>query len=232
MSDLVAGLAEPIAEMRNLRIADSAVYLTGDRAFCRIEECNMGNLIADAVRAHTGADIAFMNGGGIRADIDEGEVTLGEVLTVQPFGNLISTFQLTGADVIAALEHGVTALPMENGVVQRSGGQGRFLQVSGLRYTIDPTLAEGNRIVSVEVLNESGEYEAIDPDAVYDVAANNFIRTGGDGFAVLNDKAINPYDFGTVDFEVLADYIEANSPVAPVVEGRITYVNAEIAPPA
>jgi 5'-nucleotidase len=231
VSDLVAGLAEPIAELRAQVVGEAAVFLTGNRAVCRVEECNLGNLIADAMRANTGAQIALMNGGGIRADIDEGEITMGEILTVQPFQNLQSTLQLTGADVIAALENGVSQLQLDaNGNVQREGAAGRFLQVSGLRYTIDPTLEPGNRIVSVEVLNDAGEYEPIDPEATYSVVTLNFIRTGGDGFSVLAENAIDPYDFGNVDFEVTLNYIQANNPVAPEVEGRISYVNAELAP--
>jgi 5'-nucleotidase / UDP-sugar diphosphatase len=231
VSDLVAGLAAPIAELRAQPVGESAVYLTGDRSVCRVEECNLGNLIADAMRVNARAQIALMNGGGIRADIDEGEITLGEVLTVQPFQNLLSTFELTGANVIAALENGVSQIELnENGQVRRDGAAGRFLQVSGLRYTVDPTLEPGSRIVSAEVLNEAGEYEPIDPEAVYSVVSLNFVRTGGDGFSVLAENAINPYDFGNLDFEVTLEYIEANSPVAPEIEGRITYINAEVAP--
>ncbi|MBZ0298481.1 MAG: 5'-nucleotidase C-terminal domain-containing protein [Anaerolineae bacterium] len=231
VSDLVAGLAEPIAEMRTRPVGEASVYLTGDRSVCRVEECNLGNLIADAMRADSGAQIAMMNGGGIRADIDEGEITLGEVLTVQPFQNLLSTFSLKGSDVIAALENGVSQIQLDaNGNVQREGAAGRFLQVSGLRYTADPTLEPGSRIVSVEVMNDAGEYEPIDPDTIYTAVSLNFMRTGGDGFSVLNDNAIDPYDFGDLDFEVTLNYIEAHNPVSAEVEGRITYVNAEVAP--
>ncbi len=232
VSDLIAGLAEPLEEIRNEVVGEAAFPLVGDRTYCRVEECLMGDLIADGMRANTGAQIALMNGGGVRADIDEGEITLGEVLTVQPFGNLMSTFDLSGENVIAALENGVSLLALNDaGQVSRDDLAGRFLQVSGLRYSIDPTLEAGSRIVSVEVWNEeTGEYEAIDPEAIYTVVTNNFMRTGGDGFSVLAENAIDPYDFGTADFEVLLDYIEENSPSAPELEGRITYVNAEVAP--
>src|SRR5690606_29023051 len=121
MSDLVAGLAEPIAELRAQPVGEAAVYLTGDRRVCRVEECNLGNLIADAMRANTRAQIALMNGGGIRADIDAGEITLGEVLTVQPFQNLRSTFELTGAHGIAALGNGHAVAGLNgNGQVWRA----------------------------------------------------------------------------------------------------------------
>lgn len=229
---ILGELAGPVDELANQPIgATTDVFLTGNRAVCRVEECNLGNLIADAMRAETGAQIAIMNGGGIRADIDEGEITLGEVLTVHPFGNLIATFDLKGADVIAALENGVSTLALDdNGRVVREGAAGRFPQVSGLRYTIDPTQDPGSRIVSVEVQGEDGTFAPIDPEAVYSVVTNNFMRTGGDGYTVLAENAINPYDFGRVDYEATRDYLIANSPITIGVEGRITYVNAEVVP--
>ncbi|MBL8162342.1 MAG: 5'-nucleotidase C-terminal domain-containing protein [Anaerolineae bacterium] len=231
MEALINELAGPIEELRATAIgATTDVELVGDRAVCRVEECNLGNVIADAMRAETGADIAIMNGGGIRADVDAGEITLGEVLTVQPFGNTIATVTLTGADVIAALENGVSRLTVENGVVIRGGANGRFPQVSGIRYTIDPTLEAGSRIVSVEVLGDDGTYTAIDPAANYAVVTNNFVRQGGDGYSVITENGVNPYDFGRVDYEVTRDYLVANSPITTDVEGRITYVNATVEP--
>ncbi len=231
VSDLVAGLAEPINELRSRVVGESAIVLEGNRSVCRVEECNLGNFIADALREETGAQIVYMNGGGIRSSIDAGEITMGEILTVQPFGNVTSTFGLSGADVIAMLENSVSRIQLnEQGQVQRSGGSGRFLQLSGARFSVDPTQEVGSRIVSVEVLNDAGEYEALDPDAIYSMAGNNFVRNGGDGYSVLEENAINPYDGGRVDFNVTLDYIVANSPVAPVTEGRITYINAEVEP--
>lgn len=219
ISDLLAGLAEPIEALRAQGVGESSVALVGDRSVCRVEECNMGNLITDAMRADTGAEIAITNGGGIRASIDEGEVTLGEVLTVLPFGNLVSTLDLTGANVIAVLENGVSRIALtEDGVIQRDGASGRFLQVSGISYTFDPTQEAGSRIV--EVLLDNGD--PIDPDAIYSVVTNDFVRNGGDGYAILAEDAIDPYDFGKPLDAVVAEYITANSPVTPAVEGRIT----------
>lgn len=219
ISDLIAGLAEPIAELRETPVGETLVALTGESTVCRFEECNMGNLIADAIRAETDVDIAFQNGGGIRASIDEGPVSLGEVLEVLPFGNLISTFELSGADVVAAVEHGVNVAESAD-----NEGTGRFLQVSGLRYTFDVTQEPGSRVVSVEVETAPGEYAPIDPDAIYRVAINDFNRTGGDGFEMFANNAINPYDQGTPLDQAVAEYIEANSPVAPEIEGRITRI--------
>lgn len=224
---LIADLEGPIEELRATPVGDTQVFLVGDRSVCRVTECNLGNLITDAIREFSGAQIAITNGGGIRSNVpQEGTlpadlalsepyaVTLGDVLTVLPFGNLTATFSLTGADVVAALEHGVSAVGSDSGT-------GRFPQVSGLRFTFDPAAEIGSRIVSVEVLNDDGTYSAIDPEATYSVVSNDFLRRGGDGYTVFAENAIDPYDFGTPMDQVVADYIESNSPVNPQIEGRI-----------
>jgi 5'-nucleotidase / UDP-sugar diphosphatase len=232
ISDMIAGLAEPIEALRGTPVGDTEVFLVGDRAVCRFAECNLGNLITDAMIAETGAQIALQNSGGIRASIPNADtpdtlelddlttVTLGDVLTVLPFGNLTSTFEITGADLWAALEHGVSVA--EN---TENEGTGRFLQVGGLRYSWDGSQEVGSRLVSVDILNADGDYEPLDLDATYTAVTNDFTRTGGDGFEMLRDNAINAYDFGRPLDQVLADYIAANSPVAPELEGRITRVD-------
>lgn len=221
MTDLVEELRTPLTELLQTPVGETAVFLDNENSICRFEECAIGNLIADSIRQETGAQIAFMNGGGIRSSIDEGEVTLGEVITVLPFGNLISTFEISGADVIAALENGVSRVNDER------GGTGRFAQVSGLRYTWDLSKPVGERVISVEVLGENGDYAPIDPEATYSVAANDFMRLGGDEYFMFRDNAIEPYDYGRPLDDVVAEYIRENSPVSPQVEGRITNVADE-----
>lgn len=224
-------LSAPLEELRATPIgAEASVFLVGDRAVCRVEECNLGNVIADAMLAETGAQIAIMNGGGIRASIDEGEITLGEVLTVLPFGNLTATFDISGADIIAALENGVSALVVEGDQVSRDGAGGRFPQVGGIRFTFDPTQEVGSRVVSVEVRGEDGEYAPIDPEAIYSVVSNDFLRLGGDGYEMFLENAIDPYDFGKPLDQVVAEYMAANSPIAGELEGRITMINATLPP--
>lgn len=231
LAEIVTELAGPVEELRATPIgAEANVFLNGDRLVCRVEECLLGNLITDAMRAETGAQLAITNGGGIRASIDEGEVTVGEVVTVLPFGNLTATFELTGADVIAALENGVSRVTVEDGNVVRQGASGRFPQVSGLRFTWDPTLEAGSRIVSVDVENAAGEWVAIDESATYTVASNDFMRQGGDGYVVFQENAVNPYDFGKPLDQVLAEYLALNTPITPEIEGRITVVNATLPP--
>jgi 5'-nucleotidase len=227
---IIAELAGPVEALRAEPIgATASELLVGDRTVCRVEECALGNLITDALRVETGAQIAITNGGGIRADIDAGDITVGEVLTVLPFGNLTATLELTGADVIAALENGVSAISVgEGGVISRDGLGGRFPQVSGIRFTWDATQEAGSRIVSAEVLGENGEYTAIDPAAIYTVATNDFMRRGGDEYDVFADNAINPYDFGKPLDQVLSEYLVSLGEVTPTSEGRITLVNATI----
>jgi len=227
---LIAELAVAIDVLRTTEIegAVASTELIGDRAVCRVEECDLGNYITDAMLAETGAQIAITNGGGIRANIDEGPVTVGDVLTVLPFGNLVSTFELTGADVIAALEHGVGRVAVDNGVVVRDGASGRFPQVGGMRYSYDPTQLEGSRIVSAELLNEDGSYSPIDPAATYSIASNDFMRRGGDGYVVFAENAINPYDFGRPLDEVLAIYMQTLGEAGSLIEGRITVVGATL----
>ncbi len=218
----VEKLNQPLAELRSMVVGAADVDLVGERAICRFEECNLGNLITDAILWSTAAEdtqIAFENGGGIRASIPAGEVSLGNVLEVLPFGNTIATFELKGEDVLAALENGVSRA--EN---PENEGTGRFAQVAGLRYTWDPSQDVGSRIASVEVKNPDGSYSPLDPQATYKCGANDFMRGGGDDYSVFAEKAIDPYDFGPTLDAVVADYIAAFSPVAPEVEGRISQV--------
>ena len=219
MSDLLDELRAPLEEMAARVVGETEVELSNET--CRAEECVLGNLIADAIREETGVQVALQNGGGIRATIPAGEVTYGQILEVLPFGNTVSTFELSGEDLLAALENGVSRVGADSGT-------GRFLQVSGLRFSWDGSQEPGSRIVSAEVWNEeTGEWEPVDPEAIYTVACNDFMRRGGDEYYMLRDNAIDPYDFGRPLDEVVMDYIAAHSPVAPELEGRITRVDAE-----
>ena len=205
----IAELAVPLDAVRNTVVAAASDAIEGDRSVCRAMECPMGNIIADAMLDRVkdqGVQIAFANSGGIRASIDAGDITKGEVLTVLPFQNTLSTFQVTGATMIAALE---------NGVSQHEEGSGRFPQVAGMSFTVDLSMEPGSRISDVMVGGAP-----IDPDAVYGVVSNNFVRNGGDGYDMFKD-AMNAYDFGPDLADVAAEYMAANSPVTPYTDGRI-----------
>jgi 5'-nucleotidase len=185
----------------------------------------MGNLVADAIlwmTAAEGTQIAIINGGSIRSSIAAGEVALGDVLEVLPFSNTIATFELTGADIRAALENGVSRANSA-----QNEGTGRFPQVAGLRYTWNPDSQPGSRIAGVEVRNPDGSYSPIDPEKTYLVATNDFLRRGGDGYTPFAEKAINPYDAGANLEEAVALYIAAHSPVVSEVEGRIVQTRTQ-----
>jgi 5'-nucleotidase len=226
---LVADLYEEVRALADQPIgAVAAGDFDGRREVCRVEECTMGNLIADAMRFNSGAQIALMNGGGVRAGLTAGDITLGQALTVQPFSNLLATLELTGANVVVALEHGVGGVTATDGVISREGLSGRFPQVSGIRFSYDPTQEVGSRVSNVEIDNGDGTFSPIDPDVVYTVVTNGFMRTGGDGYSVLNEQAINPYDFGTLDVDATVAYMAAMGTVTPALEGRITIVGATL----
>ena len=206
----IAEAAAPLDEIRNQVVAEASVPIQGDRSFCRAVECEMGNLITDAMLDRVrdqGIEIAFQNGGGIRASIDAGEITMGEVLTVLPFQNTLSTFQVTGATMLEALE---------NGVSQVEEGAGRFPQVSGMSFAVDLSQAPGGRVSDVMVGGE-----ALDPEKVYGVVSNNYVRNGGDGYAMFRD-AMNAYDYGPDLADVTAEFLAENAPYQPYLDGRIT----------
>lgn len=211
----VAELAAPIEDLKKQVVGSSSGIIDGDRNSCRLKECQMGNLVADAmldrVKAQ-GVTIAIQNGGGLRASIDAGETTMGEVLTVLPFQNALSTFELSGKDIVASLE---------NGVSQTAEVKGRFPQVSGLRYAWDESVEAGKgRIKQVQVMN-GNDWADIDPDKVYKVVSIDFMRAGGDGYKLFKNNGKNAYDYGPGLEQVVADYITKNSPYRPYTDGRV-----------
>jgi 5'-nucleotidase len=216
--DVLARIEEmkaPIAEAMGRVVAEAGAAIDGSRETCRAEECEMGNLVADAMLgrvAGQGISIAIQNGGGLRASIDAGPVTMGEVVSVLPFQNTLATFELSGADVVAALE---------NGLGQVEEGAGRFPQVAGLRYTWDPEADPGARVVSVEVADGEA-WVPLDPGATYGVVSNNFMRNGGDGYEMFRDNATNVYDFGPNLEVVVADYLAERTGYEPYLDGRIS----------
>ena len=211
----IAELAGPLEEIRHRVVAEAAAVIDGNRESCRVRECEMGNLVADAMLARVkdqGITIAFANGGGLRASIDSGPVTMGEVLTVLPFQNTLSTFKLTGSDVIAALE---------NGVSQVEEVKGRFAQVAGVRYAWTRSVAPNQGRILEVMVQAGGGWAPIDPDKLYGVVANNYVRGGGDGYVVFAESAIDPYDFGPSLDDVVAEYLAAGGAYEPYLDGRI-----------
>ncbi|MCG5053805.1 MAG: bifunctional metallophosphatase/5'-nucleotidase [Myxococcales bacterium] len=208
IATLVIDAEARVAPLVNRVVGVAPVPLT--RTENTAGESVMGNLIADAQRAATGTQFAFMNPGGIRADIDAGDITWGELFTVQPFGNSLVTMQLTGAQIKNVLEQQWAApQPFP-----------RIMKVSGLSYTWDAALPPGARVVEVR---DAATNTVLDPTALYTITANNFMAAGGDNFVEFT-KGLNQVG-GDVDLDALIEYVEENSPVTAVIEGRIVRLN-------
>jgi 2',3'-cyclic-nucleotide 2'-phosphodiesterase (5'-nucleotidase family) len=192
-------------------IGTTDTALDSRRSNVRGGEAAIGNLIADAMRATVSADVAITNGGGIRADrqYDAGtRLTRGDVFAELPFGNKLVKLEVTGADIEAAIE---------NGLSQVEEGAGRFPQVSGLVVKADLKRPPGMRVFSVTVNGAP-----LEEGKTYTLATNDFMAAGGDGYTVL--KSGKPL-INAIDAKLLAsaviDYVEAKKEIAPKVEGRL-----------
>lgn len=244
-ADYISGITAQFDELVNTVVAKNEVLLTindpetGLRAV-RSAETNLGDLCADAYRTLLDADIAFVNGGGVRTDIQTGDVTYGDIIAVHPFGNMACLVKVTGQQILDALEHGSQAAG-----TSESGG---FLQVSGLSYTIDTSIpssvktdekgmfvevAGDRRVCDVKVGGEP-----IDPEATYTLASHNYmLKNSGDGYSMFAGSELLK-DEVLIDNQVLINYIvdvldgvvKADSIYAdPHGEGRITILQTEAA---
>ena len=209
----IATVKAQYEETLNQVVATTAVELTtkdpatGERAV-RTAETNLGDLCADAYRVVLGADIAFVNGGGVRADIPAGDITYGQILSVHPFGNMACVVEATGQQILDALEMSSRDVPNE------CGG---FLQVSGLTYEINVGV-ESSVVVDdkgsfVEVAGERRVQnvlvngEPIDPEATYTLASHNYmLKSGGDGLNMFQGDTLLQ-DEVLIDNQVLINYI-------------------------
>ena len=164
-------------EALNVVIGSTAVELDTRRSSVRTRESNFGNLVAEAMRRGVGAEVGLTNGGGIRGDrtYPAGtRLTRKDLLTELPFGNTVVLMELSGADLLAALENGVSR------VEDRAG---RFPQIAGLRLVYDPGAPAGSRVVEVEVGGTP-----LDPGRTYTVATNDYMAGGGDGYARARER--------------------------------------------
>lgn len=211
---MVDSFQTKLDESLNVEIGSTAGMLDSRRNVVRGEESAMGNLIADALRDATGADIALANGGGIRGDTtyDAGKVlTRRDILTELPFGNVTVVTELPGSQVLAAFE---------NGVSQVEKGAGRFLQLSGASIVYDPSAPAGSRITEALIGGAT-----LDPNKVYSVATNDYILGGGDGFAALGGgKVLINAGNGNLMANDVMDYIVKQGGVTSKVEGRVKKV--------
>jgi 2',3'-cyclic-nucleotide 2'-phosphodiesterase (5'-nucleotidase family)/predicted AlkP superfamily phosphohydrolase/phosphomutase len=197
-------------------------------------ESLVGNVTADAIRLKYTTDFALSNSGGLRADLTcpttdnpsdfcppyappPFQITRGQVLTVLPFGNVVVTVRINGAELKALLENGVSSMPAVSG---------RYPQVSGLCFTYDIAAPAGARVTSVVRSDATGACTTTPVDltlgASYTIALNDFIAAGGDGYLVLTSRATTR----DIMDQVVADYVAANSPIGPSIQGRIKCVTS------
>jgi 5'-nucleotidase / UDP-sugar diphosphatase len=196
----------------DVSLGTTAVDLDSRSASVRSQETAMGNLIADAIRASTGADLAITNGGGIRGNKQYpagATLTRRDILTELPFGNSTAMVEVTGKDIKDALE---------NGVSQIDNRAGRFPQVSGITFAIDAKAAVGARIVDLKVAGQP-----IDMAKTYKVATNDFMVGGGDGYGALGrGRVLIGKTDGKLMASVVMAYVRAAGSVQAKVDGRIT----------
>lgn len=198
---VVTALRKPIQALQNQPVGNTTSGITRDGT-----EKPMGNLIADAQLAaaqQQKAVIALMNPGGIRASIEPGTITYGEVISVQPFNNTLVVIDLTGAELLACLEIGAA--------------NNRILQVSrGMSYEVDLGLAAGSRVVRASLNGVP-----ISPGTTYRVVVNSFLSKGGDNFTPLKDAKGYRLDTGSLDVDALIKFIQTQPNVSAQVEGRV-----------
>jgi len=194
-------------------VGRTSVNLDARSAAGRTQETNVGDFIADAFRASTGADVALMNGGSIRADeiISAGTLTRRDVLSILPFKNKVVKVEVSGATLREVLEHGVARSAED-------AEPGRFPQVSGIRFTFDGRRAPGSRIVDLSINGKP-----LDEKKTYTLAASDYVAIdGGDGYAMLKAAhLLIPRERAQFDADILQAAIVARKIVAPKTDGRI-----------
>jgi 2',3'-cyclic-nucleotide 2'-phosphodiesterase (5'-nucleotidase family) len=212
----------------NAALGEAAIDLDGENV--RLRETNLGNLIADIMRAASQADATIINGGGIRTSIKKGEIRVKDVYSVLPFDNYIVAVRLTGKQILGALDHGLSGI---------EEGEGRFPQVSGMTIGFSPSAPKGKRVKEVRIGGLP-----IDPGREYSVATNDFLAAGGDGYRAFGEAVKSSRDFEVVGGmmkgekvvfsdsgrwlrDVVAEFIREKGKIAPGTEGRITEVEGK-----
>ncbi|XP_074644941.1 snake venom 5'-nucleotidase-like [Tubulanus polymorphus] len=225
--------AEPLKNIGAEIIGKTHVFLEGSRSKCRLHECNTGNLITDAMihqnirysdgSRWTNVSIAMWNGGGIRASINKGDISIEDALRVLPFRNTVDIVQLKGEDLLEVLEHSVRDY-------NPKALRGRFLQYSGIWITYDLAKLNGHRVVNVEVRCSEclvPRYQPLELNRSYKVLLSDYMVKGGDGYSMIAKKARKIHLLGDLDSDVFIEYIKQMSPIYPGLERRITLLNED-----
>lgn len=193
VADIVKEIKASQDELLSEVIGHTDVLLHGEREDVRKKQTNLGTLIADAMIWISKADVSLTNGGGIRASIQPGDITKGDVISVLPFGNFIVTSEVTGKVIEEILYHGTNSYPDLDG---------RFPQVGNITYTIDEKKTVMDRIVDIKINGEP-----LDREKKYVIAVKDFLYSGGDGYDMFTSKVINEYPSLA---ETLIKYLQEN----------------------
>ncbi|WP_375790282.1 5'-nucleotidase C-terminal domain-containing protein [Paenibacillus agricola] len=212
--DIINDVKKSQEDVLSQVVGSTSEKLIGERTVVRKGESNLGNLITDAMLKETGADVAITNGGGIRASIEAGQVTKGQIITVLPFGNYIQTKNVKGSDIKAALELGVAGYP---------GELGGFPHVAGVVFEFDASQPGGSRVTSVAIKGKP-----LDLNQTYLLATNDFMAAGGDQYTMFKEYPI-ANDFSSLE-EAVISYMQSVGSKLPKVEGRIVAKMASPAP--
>lgn len=223
VADVVRRFAEKMDDSLNEVIGETEVPLDGEQV--RQRETNLGDLVADSMREAAGAEVAITNGGGIRGSIAKGRITKRDIYRVLPFDNYIIALRLNGAQIREVLEHGVSG---------RDTGEGKFPQVSGVKFSYRPSAPPGARIAEIFV-----EGAPIELDREYLVATNDFMAAGGDGYGMfgaalassgqgtavgqglMHGGRVVYTNAGRWMRDVVADSIREKRRIAPITDSRI-----------
>jgi len=201
VAKLADGYAERLGRTIKRVIARTPIPLDGEEHHVRSQETSLGDLLADLIRAYAKADVAFVNGGGIRSGIQAGPITIEDVMMVDPFGNQLATVELTGAQLLDVLRR-AASLPRPDG---------GFLQVSGLSLTIRGTDAVGVQVAG----------QPLQADRTYKVAVSEFLLTGGNGYTTFA-QGCDPRKLGVTMLDIVTEGLEAMGTVREPEGGRIT----------
>ncbi|XP_022098145.1 5'-nucleotidase-like [Acanthaster planci] len=214
----------------NQIVGSTLVPLRGNE-FCYFTECNMGNLLADAMLgphlnrtpgSWSSVAVALTTTGSVKAnEVKKGEITTNDLLLNMPYGNTIDVLDLRGRHLLEVLEHSVRRY-------EAGGSAGEFLQTSGLRVSYDVSRPIGDRVLSAHVRCANCDvpsYEPLDMERVYRVAMNSYMAGGGYGFSIDENKLSHVR--GDLDVDVTSDYLQAYSPIKIGVEGRVTIYDGD-----
>ncbi|WAA12003.1 bifunctional metallophosphatase/5'-nucleotidase [Fervidibacillus halotolerans] len=208
---------EPLA---NTKVGKTTVHLQGNRRKVRTRETNLGNLIADsflwkAKQQDPKTEIALINAGSIRTSIPMGTITVAEIRNVLPFGSELVLLEIKGKDLVDVLESSVGKYPNESG---------EFLHISGMRFSFHPKREAGSRIEKVEIKNQQGKFQPLDPEQTYHLVTTEYLAKGKEGYDTFAkyqaDGKIKKLH--VKDYDALTDYVRERGTVSPKKEGRIS----------